>query len=118
MSRFARALVLLALLFPAVALAASTLTGVIDTIFSIVNKVAPILVGCAVVVFFWGIVKFVAHGDDEKAVEEGKQVMIWGMIGLFVIVALWGIVGYIQSSLGLDLPALLGTAPSAPAYPS
>lgn len=89
--------------------------GIIDILFSFVTALIPLLIGCSVIVFFWGVVKFVAHADDAKAVTEGKQFIIWGLIGIFVIVALWGIVGYLQQSLGLDFGLGAGTiAPSAP----
>ena len=103
-------------LVPNVAFAAATsVDDVLDVLFSIVEAIIPLLVSCAVIVFFWGLVKFIAHADDTKAVEEGKQLIIWGLVGLFVIVALWSIVGYIQQSLGLDFAGLGGTtSPSLP----
>ncbi|OGZ06955.1 MAG: hypothetical protein A2942_01320 [Candidatus Lloydbacteria bacterium RIFCSPLOWO2_01_FULL_50_20] len=88
--------------------------GVIDIVIALISAIIPVLVGFAVVVFFWGVVKFIAHSGDEKALQEGKQLMIWGMIGIFVIVALWSVVGYIQMSLGLNLVTPSRTAPSAP----
>lgn len=113
-------LTLCALLLPGTAFAAITggVLGFLDGIIMLVTAIVPILIGCAIIVFFWGIVKFIAHTDDEKAVAEGKQIMIWGMIGIFVIVALWSIVGYVQQSLGLDLSLPAGTAPSVPSTPT
>jgi hypothetical protein len=86
------------------------LFGIMDILLSIILTIIPILLALAVLVFLWGIVKFIAHADDESTHEEGKQLMIWGMVGLFVMVGLWSIVGYIQQSIGLQsfgfLPAL------------
>ncbi|MDO8521138.1 MAG: pilin [bacterium] len=86
---------------------------ILDNLIELVGDIIPVLIGCAVVVFFWGLVKFIAHADDEKAVTEGKQFMIWGLIGIFVIVALWSIVGFIQTQLGLDVSSGL-EAPTLP----
>lgn len=110
----------LTLTLPSVAFAVSDVGGVLDVLITLVKRIIPLLISIAVLVFFWGIVKFVAHGGDEKKIEEGRAFMIWGMIGLFVIVALWGIVGYIQSSLGLTdaNPSVVATKmPGFPATP-
>ena len=39
---------------------------------------------------------------DEKGREEGKSRMIWGIIGLFVIVSMWGLVRFVGETLGVD----------------
>jgi len=90
------------------------LLNVFDFFISVVAAIIPILIGIGVVVFFWGLVKFIAHGGDEKAREEGKNVMIWGMVALFVMVALWAIVGYLQESIGLTSWSSLGDLPELP----
>jgi len=38
--------------------------------------------------------------------------LVWGMVGIFVIVALWSIIGFIQTELGLAPLGGLGTAPT------
>ena len=69
---------------------------------SIVNTLIPVMMGLAVLAFFWGLVKYIASASDEAAKEGGKTLMIWGMIALFVMVALWGILGWVQAQLGLS----------------
>lgn len=100
-------------LIPTLASAAGV-TDLIDNLINLLEDIIPVLIGVAVVVFFWGLVKFIAHADDEKAVTEGKQFMVWGMVGLFVIVALWSIVGFIQEELGLDILSPGLEAPTLP----
>ena len=87
---------------------------VIDLSVSYISAIIPILVSLAIVIFFWGIVKFIAHSDDEKAKVEGKQLMVWGMIIIFVMVSLWSIVGFLQESTGLDVTGSLGANPALP----
>ena len=53
-----------------------------------------LLMTLAVVLFFWGVVKFIAQ--DKK--EEGKTMMIWGVIALFVMFTIWGIISFMQKS--------------------
>lgn len=88
--------------------------GLLDSIADVVSLIVPVLVGAGVAVFFWGLVKFVSHAGDEKTLEDGKQLMIWGMIGIFVMVALWSLVGYIQTELGLDTADTPENFPSLP----
>lgn len=101
-----------AALFPIQAYAAMDIVNMIDAVADFFGKLVPVFISIAVVVFMWGIVKFIAHADDTKAVEEGKMYMIWGLVGLFVIVTLWSIVGYFQNTLGLNSPGSVGDAPT------
>ena len=101
------------LMGPMIASAAfSNINNMVTGVQTIVTALIPLMLGLAVVVFFWGLVKYIANASDEAAKEGGKTLMIWGMIALFVMVAFWGIIGYFQASLGLS-----GTivAPAAPA---
>ncbi|OGZ07800.1 MAG: hypothetical protein A3D65_05730 [Candidatus Lloydbacteria bacterium RIFCSPHIGHO2_02_FULL_50_13] len=104
---------LIAAAFPNLAFA-DGVEDILDDLIDLIGSIIPVLIGIAVVIFFWGLVKFIAHADDEKAVTEGKQFMIWGMVGIFVIVALWSIVGFIQEELGLDIISVGLEAPTLP----
>jgi hypothetical protein len=69
-----------------------TFIGWIGTVLA---HLVPVLMGLALVLFIWGIVQFIFASGDEKEIATGKQRMIWGIIALFVIVAVWGLVGLI-----------------------
>ncbi len=51
----------------------------------------PTLIAVALVTFLAGVIKFVKSGDDEEARQNGRKVMIYGLIVLFVMVAFWGV---------------------------
>lgn len=59
----------------------------------LVGLALPLVVAIALLVFFWGIVQFIAGGEAKR--DEGKKHMIWGIVGLFVMVAVWGLVGFL-----------------------
>lgn len=61
----------------------------------ILNQSLVVVIGIAGLVFFWGIVQYVMAQGDEKKLAEGKRVMIYGIIGLTVMVSIWGIVNLI-----------------------
>lgn len=61
----------------------------------------PLVASLALLVFLWGLVKFIYRvGGDEKAVTEGKNLMIWGVIALFVMVSIWGIIRLLSGEFG------------------
>jgi hypothetical protein len=86
-------------------------TSALASIQSIVSAVVPLLIGVTVVVFFWNVVKFVAGGADEGARAEAKQMMIWSLIAILVMVSLWGIIGLLKSwlSIGNDAKPVFPT---------
>lgn len=86
----------------AFAQALSSINTLATGIGAIVNTLIPVMMGLAVLAFFWGLVKYIASASDEAAKEGGKTLMIWGMIALFVMVALWGILGWVQAQLGIS----------------
>lgn len=58
-----------------------------------INKgIIPIFIGMALVYTIYAVVSFIMAGDDTKLREEKKQQILWGIIGLFVIVSIWGII--------------------------
>ena len=76
-----------------------SIEGLIDRFGDIIKSLIPITVGLALVVFFWGLVKFIAAADSEDAKKQAKSVMIWGLIALFVMISVWGLVRFIQDAL-------------------
>lgn len=90
--------------------------GFMDMVIRWIGYLIPFIASLAVVFFIWGLVKFIYHADKEDAKEEGRGMMVWGMIALFIIVSLWGIIGYLQASLGFQ-GGDLGNAPSVPGAP-
>lgn len=79
---------------------------------TLVSTLIPIVMGLAVLVFFWGLVKYISSTSDESSKLDGKNLMIWGMIALFVMVALWGILGWFQTQLGLNDAIQTSTPPT------
>ena len=74
--------------------------SIICEIGDIFNTVVPVIITLGVVFFIWGVVQYVISADEE-AKKKGKDKMIYGIIGLVIVVGLWGIVGLIQNTFGL-----------------
>jgi hypothetical protein len=86
---------------------------IICRIGDILDTIIPILVVLGVVYFIWGVVSYVI-GDDEEAKKKGRDRMIYGIIGLVVIVAMWGLVGIVRNTFGIGGGS---TAPEIPTVP-
>ncbi|MFA6270211.1 MAG: hypothetical protein WC657_03325 [Candidatus Paceibacterota bacterium] len=76
---------------------------IIDAAFGIVkNVLIPLAFALCLFYFFWGVAKYIRSGAaGDKAAEEGKKVMVWGIVGLFVAFSIWGIIKFIQVELGI-----------------
>lgn len=67
----------------------------------LVGLALPIVSGLALLGFFWGLAMFIFKSGDEAEVDKGKNIMKWGLIALFVMVAVWGIVRFMADTLGV-----------------
>jgi hypothetical protein len=70
-------------------------------ISQLLNSVIPVLIALGVVYFVWGVVTYVISSDEE-AKKTGRNRIIYGIIGLAVIVAMWGLVGILTNTFGLQ----------------
>ncbi len=77
---------------------AATIQSITTELQGILGLLMPILITLAVVYFIWGMVQFIGKSGSEEGRTEGRQRMIWGVVGIFVIVSVWGLVGFINSS--------------------
>ena len=87
----------------------STFAEVICIFLGFIGTTIPIMVGLALLAFFWGLANFILSAGDEKKLQDGKKLMFWGIIGLFVMVSIWGIINLIYSDFfggSIGLPTL------------
>ncbi len=54
----------------------------------------------ALVYFFYGIAKYIKSEGAGKA--EGKMIMVWGVVALFVASSVWGLVTLLQKEIGIN----------------
>ena len=80
--------------------------GGLWNLFSIVmdflSQAVILLIALAVVFFLYGILKYITAGDDEEKRTKMKNTIIYGIIGLFVMVSFWGIVNILINTFELD----------------
>jgi len=79
--------------------------GLISATGSLVSYSIILLAGVALLVFFWGLAKFIFYAGSTEKKDESKNIMFWGIISLFVMISVWGIVYFFQRSFGLVAPS-------------
>ena len=93
----ASALPALGVFVPLVA-SAATLTDTLVFFSQFLNGVIGLFITLAIVVFFWGLIKYLWSMGSEDA-HEGLKIMFWGIIAIFVMVSIWGIIRLLQNTL-------------------
>lgn len=87
---------------------ASGLQGFICKIGNVLDTLIPILIVLGIVYFVWGVITYMI-AKDEEAKKRGKDKIIYGIIGLVVIVSMWGLVKIITNTFGLTGSATIIT---------
>ncbi len=95
---------------PLVAFAApQDFTGYISWVGGLINQIIPVMIGIALVVFFWGLIVYIANRGQKS----GRDTMIAGLVALFIMVSVWGILRLAQNTFGVSNAAPV-TIPQVP----
>jgi len=86
--------------FIASAQALAPLQTLIASIGRLVASLVPILITLTLIIFFWGLFKYVR--DSGKGHDAGKKIMVAGLGSLFVMVSIWGIINLAQGALNVN----------------
>lgn len=67
----------------------------------IINPLILLLFSAGLLVFFWGVIEFLfaLNAGAEGSKEDGKKHMLWGLIGMFVMVSSYAIINFIASNV-------------------
>lgn len=74
------------------------LEGILRTIGGLIELATPIVVALALLYFFWGLATYILNQGSEEKKKQGREVMIWGILALFIMVSIWGIINVIQDT--------------------
>lgn len=82
------------------AVGTGTIMFIICRIALIINTLIPVLISLAALIFIWGIIQYVI-AKDEEAKKRGKNLIIWGLVGLAIIVSMWTVIAILKRTLGI-----------------
>jgi len=69
-----------------------------DVILPLINAAIPVLAALAIAVFFIGVVRYVASAGGAKEKVQGRELLMWGIVALFVLFCIWGIVAILKTT--------------------
>jgi Type IV secretion system pilin len=78
----------------------TTVQRLLDPVIThVVLPVVELMFAVAVVVFVYGVLQMVFFGGSEDAQSAGKASILYGTIGMFIMVSAWGIIYFISNTL-------------------
>ncbi|MBP7831699.1 MAG: hypothetical protein KA028_01630 [Candidatus Pacebacteria bacterium] len=90
---------------PSFARAAADLTPLRQFILKIemviINPIIQLGFAVALLVFLYGVFEFIKDGESSTAREKGGQHILWGILGMFIMIAAGGIMQVICGSWGI-----------------
>ena len=73
--------------------------------YYILNPLIWLLFAVALVVFLWGVVEFLRERDaNSQKANDGKQHLLWGLVGMFIMVSAFAIMNLLKSIIGSNIP--------------
>lgn len=85
-----------------------TITRIFQRLTEILALIIPLLVLTATVILLYGITRYIMSGEDEKKVEEARNLILYGIISLAVMVVVWALVKVLAGAIfgTSDLPMI------------
>jgi TRAP-type C4-dicarboxylate transport system permease small subunit len=81
----------------------TTLLTVLAAIRQLAESIIPVLMIFVVAIFLWGMVKYVTAAGDEEKIKSARGYIIYGLIGIFVMIAFWGIIQVFAETFGISV---------------
>ncbi|HUC88520.1 MAG TPA: hypothetical protein VMR49_00625 [Candidatus Paceibacterota bacterium] len=75
-----------------------TLMKSIDKV--VINPIIYFLFALSMVYFLYGLAQYLLSPDNEEIRKSSKSHMLWGIVGLFIMVAVFGIMNLILGTFG------------------
>ncbi len=102
--------------FPLLAFATDTqdIGWFLGKISGLLDSVVPFIVGLAVFVIIWGIFTYITQASNEEKREEAKKYILWGVVGVFMMLSVWGFVNILLNTFSLDNQIDSDTIPKVP----
>ncbi|MDR3548866.1 MAG: hypothetical protein P4M11_11475 [Candidatus Pacebacteria bacterium] len=84
-------------------------------VINFINTVlVPVIFAIAFIVFIIGVFQyFILSRGNEEAQGQARSLMLWGLIGFFVMVSVWGLVNILLGTFNLN-----SAVPTYPTTPS
>lgn len=87
--------------------ASGSLSGNVTTFIqkvdgAIINPLIILMFAVGLVGFLWGVFTYITNAEDQEARAKGTQHMLWGVIGMGIMISAFAIVHIISATFGLN----------------
>ncbi len=86
--------------FLPVVASAQTLLNTLALFSQFLNSLVYLAITGAILAFFWGLIRYLWSGNAEQQ-KENLNIMLYGILTLFVMVSIWGIIQLLQRTFGV-----------------
>ncbi|MFZ2072166.1 MAG: hypothetical protein WA101_01615 [Minisyncoccia bacterium] len=67
----------------------------------IINPLILLLFALALAYFLWGVFEFISNQDSEEKKTAGKSHMLWGVIGITIMMGVWFILNVLLNTFNI-----------------
>jgi len=83
--------------------ASTSLNGFIANVDNmIINPLILFLFALAIVFFLYGVFEFLTNQNNDEKKTTGKSHMLWGIVGITIMMGVWTILGILLSTMGIS----------------
>lgn len=83
-----------------------------DAVYRLIDKIIDLIIqpliylimAVALAYFVWGAAQFILNADDTEARKKGKQHLLWGLIGFFIMVGVLSILAVVTATFNIPFP--------------
>lgn len=68
----------------------------------IINPLIMLLFALALAYFLYGVFEFIANQSNDEKKTTGKSHMLWGIVGITIMIGVWAILGMILNTFNIQ----------------
>jgi hypothetical protein len=76
----------------------ATFSSIVQDLVGLINLMVGVLAPLALVVFFYGLAKYVYNVGDSHGHKEARETILWSLVALFVLFSVWGILALMNEA--------------------
>lgn len=68
----------------------------------IINPLISLIFAAAVLIFLYGVFEYVKGSSSDDARSKGRSHIIWGVVGMFIMISTFSIMNIIMNTIGAN----------------
>lgn len=67
----------------------------------VINPAIEFIFIIAFVIFLWGVMEYIRGASNEEKRRDGREHMLWGIVGFIIMFGVWGIINILVNTFGI-----------------